>query len=169
MIFIKSKSKTRELTLAAAIAALYVCLTYLSMVMGLSSGVIQLRFSEALCILPIYTPAAIPGLFIGCLTANLLTGGAATDVVFGSIATLIGAVGTRLIGERHKLLAMLPPILSNTVIIPFVLRYAYGAEDALVFMFVTVGIGEILSCGVLGILLDKSIGRALSFRGTERE
>jgi uncharacterized membrane protein len=169
VIFIKSKFKTRELTLAAAIAALYVCLTYLSAILGLSSGVIQLRFSEAMCILPIYTQAAIPGLFVGCIISNLLAGGVITDVIFGSIATLIGAVGTRMIGEKHKILALLPPILSNTVIIPFVLRYAYGAEDALIFMFFTVGIGEMLSCGVLGTLLDKTMKKALAIRDKHKD
>ena len=169
MIFIKSKNKTRDITLSAAIAALYVCLTYVSAMLGLSSGVIQLRFSEALCILPVYTQAAVPGLFVGCIISNLLAGGVITDVVFGSIATLVGAVGTRLIGEKHKILALIPPILSNTVIIPFVLRYAYGAEDALIFMFFAVGIGEILSCGVLGILLDKTMKKALLLKGKNNE
>ncbi len=162
MIIIKNKNYVKGLTTSAIIAAMYVVLTYLSAMFGLSSGVIQLRISEALTILPVYTAAAVPGLFVGCIIANLLSGCVALDVVFGSIATLIGAVGTRLVGEKHKYLALLLPILSNTVIIPFVLRYAYGAEDALIFMFVTVGIGELLSCGVFGILLDKACSRLFS-------
>lgn len=152
----------RELTLSAAVAALYVCLTFVSGMFGLSSGVIQLRLSEAMCILPAYTVAAVPGLFVGCVISNLLSGGVVMDVIFGSIATLLGAIGTRLIGERHRLLALIPPILSNTVIIPFVLRYAYGAEDALIYMFFTVGIGEVLSCGVLGSLLGGYMKKALN-------
>ena len=151
----------RELTLSAVIAALYVCLTFVSGMFGLSSGVIQLRLSEAMCILPVYTAAAVPGLFLGCIVSNLLSGGIVMDVVFGSIATLIGAIGTRLIGERHRILALVPPILANTLIIPFVLRYAYGAEDALVFMFFTVGLGEVLSCGVLGYLLSRAMKKAV--------
>lgn len=141
------------MTMAALIAALYVVLTYVSSSVGLSGGVIQLRLSEALCILPVYTSAAIPGLFVGCLVANLTTSAVITDVVFGSIATLLGAVGSYFIGKKHRLLALIPPIISNTVIIPFVLRYAYGAEDALWFMFLTVGLGEVLSCGILGTLM----------------
>ena len=162
MIFIKRNKKVRELTLSAAVAALYVCLTFVSGMFGLSGGVLQLRLSEAVCILPAYTVAAVPGLFVGCVISNLLSGGVVMDVIFGSIATLLGAIGTRLIGERHRLLALIPPILSNTVIIPFVLRYAYGAEDALIYMFFTVGIGEVLSCGVLGSLLGGYMKKALN-------
>ena len=72
---------------AAMIAALYVVLTYITNLLGLASGTIQVRFSEALCILPVFTPAAIPGLFIGCLISNLITGGIIWDIIFGSIAT----------------------------------------------------------------------------------
>ena len=79
---------------AAMIAALYVVLTYITNLLGLASGTIQVRFSEALCILPVFTPAAIPGLFIGCLISNLITGGIIWDIIFGSIATLLGALGT---------------------------------------------------------------------------
>ena len=161
MLFIKTNKKARELTLSAVIAALYVCLTFVSGMFGLSSGVIQLRLSEAMCILPAFTAAAVPGLFVGCVISNLLAGGVVIDVVFGSIATLIGAVGTRLIGKKHPILALIPPILANTVIIPFVLRYAYGAPDALIFMFFTVGLGEVLSCGVLGALLGGAMKKAV--------
>ena len=134
-------------------AALYVVLTYVSSTLGLSGGVIQLRISEVLCVLPAYTPSAVPGLFVGCMIANLLTGAGAFDIVFGSIATLLGAVGSYCVGKKNKMLALIPPILSNAVIIPFVLRYAYGAEDALWFMFLTVGMGEVLSCGVGGAVM----------------
>lgn len=148
--------------MAALIAALYVVLTYVSSVMGLSSGVIQFRLSEALCILPVYTQAAIPGLFLGCMLANLLTSAVTLDVIFGSIATLLGALGSYLIGKKHKYLALIPPILSNTVIIPFVLRYAYGAEDAMWFMFLTVCAGEVLSCGIVGALMIRVYDRIFS-------
>ena len=80
-----------RITQGAVIAALYVVLT---MVFApISFGPVQVRIAEALCILPMFTPAAIPGLFIGCLIANLIGGGIILDVIFGSIATLIGAVG----------------------------------------------------------------------------
>ncbi len=148
----KKRNSIRFMVLGASIAALYIALTFLSSALGLSSGVVQVRFSEALCVLPIFTPAAVPGLFIGCFLANILTGSVLVDVVFGSLATLLGAVFTRVL-RKKKLWAVLPPILSNSLIIPFVLRFAYGIEGALWFFMVTVGIGEIISCGVLGSLL----------------
>ena len=146
--------KTRYLVRAAVIAALYVVLTYLSAALGVSGqGVIQLRFSEALCILPYFTPAAVPGLALGCLLSNLLTGAHVLDIIFGTLATLLGAVGTRLL-RKHRFLTPIPPILANTLIVPFVIRYAYLSTDvALPLLFLTVGIGELLSVGVLGILL----------------
>ncbi len=150
-------NKALFITHAALIAALYVVLTYLASMLGLSSGAIQIRFSEALTILPYFTPAAIPGLFIGCVIANLLSGAVIWDVIFGSAATLIGALGTYLLCRKTKLLAPLPPIIANTVIVPFVLTYAYGVPDGLPFLALTVGIGEIISCGVLGMILLKCL------------
>lgn len=144
---------TKFVTQAALIAALYVVLTEISAILGLSSGVVQLRFSEALTVLPIFTPAAIPGLFAGCIISNILAGGIVWDVIFGSLATLIGAVGTYYLSRVNKYLSPVPPILSNTVIIPFVLKFAYGAEGAFPFFFLTVFIGEFISCGMFGILL----------------
>ena len=146
-------SKTKTLTYGAVIAALYVALTMLSNLFGLANGAVQLRLSEVLTILPAFTASAIPGLAVGCLLSNLLTGCALWDVVFGTVATLIGAIGTRLIGKNNKFLATIPPILSNAIIIPFVLQSVYGVEDGFWYLFATVGLGEILSCGVLGCLL----------------
>ena len=142
----------RYVTQGAIIAALYVALTMLAHAVGLDSGVIQFRLSEALTILPFFTPAAIPGLFIGCILSNLLCGCVFWDVIFGSLATLLGAVGTHLL-KRHKWLAPVPPILSNAVIIPFVLRYAYGIPGALPYFALTVGAGQLVTCGILGMLL----------------
>lgn len=136
---------------AAMIAALYVVLTFIANALGLASQAIQVRFSEALTILPYFTPAAIPGLFVGCLLSNLLTGCAIPDIVFGSLATLVGAVLTYRL-RRHKWLAPVPPVLANILVVPFVLLYAYGIRP-LWLSFITVGIGELLSCGVLGMLL----------------
>ncbi len=144
---------TKFLTQAALIAALYVVLTEISTLLGLSSGVIQVRFSEAMCVLPLFTPAAIPGLTVGCIISNLLAGGILWDVVFGSLATLIGAVGTYYLSRVNKYLSPLTPILSNTIIIPFVLKLAYGFEGTLGFFFVTVFAGEFISCALLGIPL----------------
>ena len=140
------------LTRAASIAALYVVLTYIANALGLASGSIQVRFSEALTILPFFTPAAIPGLFVGCLLSNILTGCALPDIIFGSIATLLGALGTYFLRKKSPWLAPISPIAANTIIVPFVLLYAYGVQP-LWLSFITVGIGEIISCGVLGMLL----------------
>ena len=148
--------KTKTMTQAALIAALYVVLTFVANAMGLASGAIQIRLSEALTILPCFTPAAIPGLFIGCLISNILVGSVIWDIVFGSLATLIGAIGTHYLRKR-KWLSPLPPIISNSVIVPFVLVYAYGVQDALPFLAFTVGAGEVLSAGVLGMILLKSL------------
>ena len=137
---------------SAIIAALYVVLTYLANALGLASGAIQIRFSESLTILPVFTSAAIPGLFIGCFISNLLSGCVIWDVIFGSIATLIGALCTYLL-RKYKKLACIPPILSNTIIIPFVLKYAYGLPAGLGYFILTIGVGEIVSCGILGTAL----------------
>ena len=152
--------KTQYIAQAGIIAAMYTVLTLLSSVLGLASGVIQVRVSEALCILPCFTPAAVPGLFIGCAVSNIITGAVPWDIVFGSAATLIGAVGTRLL-KGHRILASIPPVAANTLIIPFVLRYAYGAEDALPFMMATVFAGEFISCGVLGQLLYTAVSKRI--------
>ena len=135
---------------AAVIAALYVVLTYVFS--AFASGVIQVRVSEALTILPAFTPAAIPGLVIGCLLSNTLTGCVLLDIIFGSVATLIGALGSYAL-RRHTWLVPIPPIVSNMIIVPFVLSFAYGATDAFPFMIATVGPGEIISCFLLGMIL----------------
>lgn len=139
------------MTQAAMIAALYVVLTLVFQ--AISFGEIQVRIAEALTILPVFTPAAIPGLFIGCLIGNIVGGSILPDIIFGSLATLIGAYFTYLLRRQNKFLAPLPPIISNIIIVPFILRYAYGFNLPIPFMMLTVGIGEIISCGVLGMIL----------------
>ncbi|MBQ6361230.1 MAG: QueT transporter family protein [Lachnospiraceae bacterium] len=143
--------KVLFLTQGAMIAALYVVLTMIFAPISFSE--IQVRVSEALTILPVFTPAAVPGLFIGCIIANILGGAVLPDIIFGSIATLIGAVFTWKLRERSPYLAPIPPIVSNAVIVPFVLRYAYGVPLPIPFMMLTVGIGEVISCGVFGMIL----------------
>ena len=157
------KGKTKFLTHAAIIAALYVALTYLAMAFGLHNNAIQVRFSEALCVLAFITPAAIPGMTIGCFLANILTGCAPLDVFLGPVATLIGAVGAYLIGKRGKglasrLLCTLPNIIANTVIVPFIIYVCYTdlSEQSLTilpFYALTVFAGEVISSGVLGSAL----------------
>ena len=156
--------KTVYLTQGAVIAAAYVALTYVSAAMGLASGAIQVRLSEVLTILPVFTPAAVPGLYIGCLLANLLTGCALWDVVFGSVATLLGAVGTYFIGRKNKWLAPVFPILAIVLIVPPILMYVYGSPDSWPFLCLTVGIGEIVSCGILGLLLHRLVEKTGVFK-----
>ena len=135
----------------ALIAAMYVALTLLFA--PFSFREIQVRVAEALTILPVFTPAAVPGLFIGCILANIIGGALVPDVIFGSLATLIGAFFTWKLRKSSPWLAPIPPILANTIVVPFVLRYAYLVELPIWMMMLTVCIGEILSCGVLGMLL----------------
>lgn len=151
----KNKS-IRHLVFGATIAALYVVLTYLSSLLGLASGAIQLRLSEALTILPVFMPSAIPGLFIGCIIANLLSGSVPLDIIFGSIATLIGALGTRFL-RKKPMLALIPPIVANTLIVPPVIYFVYQSEATLVFTYFGVFVGEAVSCGLFGYLLYKAL------------
>ena len=173
---ISSPISLTALVQAAMIAAIYVVLTLFANALGLANYVIQVRFSEALTILPFFTPAAIPGLFVGCILSNILTGCMPLDVIFGSLATLFGALGTYLLGKKfryaaeagqglqknfsfHKLLAPLPPIVSNTLIVPFILSYVYQFEGSIPWFMLTVGAGEIISCGFLGLVLLFSLER----------
>ena len=151
------KKNIQFLTQAAMIAAIYVVLTFVANAFGLANYAVQVRFSEALTILPIFTPAGIPGLCIGCLISNILTGCAIPDIIFGSLATLIGAFGTRAL-KSNRFLAVLPPIAANAIIVPLILKYAYGLEP-LWFSFLTVTAGEIISCGVLGLLLAFALNK----------
>jgi len=144
--------KAYFITQAAVIAAIYVVLTLFISAFNLASGAIQVRISEALTILPYFTPAAIPGLFIGCLLSNYIAGNVIWDVIFGSLATLIGALGTHFL-KKNKWLAPVAPIISNTIIIPFILCYAYGIEGGIPYFMLTIFIGEFISCGILGMIL----------------
>ena len=144
------KNNVLFISRAAIIAAFYVVVTFLSNTLGLASGLIQIRISEALAVLCVFTPAGIYGVTIGCLIANIFTGCILPDVIFGTVATFIGAIGTRAIGRKNKYFALLPTVLSNTLIIPFVLFYAYGFKP-LWLCFITVFAGEVISCYVFGI------------------
>lgn len=154
------KKNTLLLTQGALIAAIYVALTYLQNLLlpGTTSMAIQVRVSEALCILPVFTPAAVPGLFVGCLLANTLTGCALPDIIFGSLATLIGAFGTYFL-RKSKFVFTLPPVISNMVIIPLMLIFAYGVDNAYWYLVVTVGLGEIISICVIGFILKKALSK----------
>lgn len=153
----KSRFSPKNIALSGIIAALYAVMAYFSSVFGIAYGPIQCRFSEALCVLPFLTPAAVPGLFLGCLVANLLSPYGALDILFGSLATLLAALWTRRVG--HKWLAPLPPVLCNALMVgavvtvqqvPMELFWGTFAYNAL-----TIGLGEALACYVLGGLLLK--------------
>lgn len=163
----EESNKVLLLVQAAMIAALYVVLTLIANALGLANQAVQVRFSEALTILPYFTPAAIPGLVIGCLLSNILTGCALPDIIFGTLATLIGAVLTGKL-RKYKWMAPVPPIVANAIIVPLVLLYAYGVGP-LWLSFITVTAGEIISCGVLGMLLlfalQKYAGRLFTEQG----
>ena len=160
------KNKTLNIVQSALIASLYVILTLISSMFGLSSGVIQIRLSESLTILPIFTSSAIPSLFIGCIISNIITDCAIYDVIFGGLATLLGACGTRFIWkmcvnkyskEICRILASIPPIISNTLIIPWILSKVYFFEGSIMYFTITVFIGEVISAGIGGVLLAKTL------------
>ena len=144
--------KVLFITQAAMISAIYIVITVIFA--PISYGHLQVRISEMLTILPFFTFAAVPGLFVGVLLSNLY-GGAPLDVIFGSLATLIAALLTYSLRKKSKYLAPVPPILVNALIIPFVLRYGYGHLLPIPFMMVTVGVGQIIACGILGLALLK--------------
>jgi uncharacterized membrane protein len=149
-------SKVTFITEAAVIAALY---TVLVLVFSFSSfGPIQFRIAEALTVLPYFTPAAIPGLTIGCFLSAVITGADVLDIIFGSLATLIAAVISYKL-RKHKYLVPIPPILANAIIVPWVLRFAYGEAQPIYLMMVTVGAGELLAAGFLGTVLLLALGR----------
>ncbi len=146
------KKNTLYIVQAAFIAALYTVLTMLAASLNLANGAIQVRFSEALTILPFFTPAAIPGVTLGCFLSNILTGCALPDIIFGTLATLIGALGSWAL-RKNALLCALPPIISNTLIVPLILTYVYHIPGGIPFLMLTVGAGEVISCLILGEIL----------------
>ena len=151
-------TRVRFMTQAAMIAAIYVVLTIFISAFNLASGAIQIRISEALTILPAFTPAAIPGLFLGCLISNLITGAMLPDIIFGSLATLLGALGSYFV-RKWKWAVPVPPILSNMIIIPFVLAYAYQIPGGVPYFMLTIGVGEVISCGALGMILYGTLAK----------
>ena len=166
------KNGARMIAEGAAIAALYVVLTMVANAFGLANYAIQVRFSEALCILPLFTPSAIWGLFAGCILANTLTGCLPLDTLFGSLATLSGALALGMMARRMHLsphskmtclLAPLPNVIANTIVVPLILTYVYRFEGSLPYFFVTVGAGEIISCYGFGVPLLLWVARNQGF------
>ena len=150
------KKNVLFITQAAVIAAIYVVLTMIAAGFDLASGMIQVRFSEALTVLPYFTPSAIPGLAIGCLISNTVTGCMVPDIIFGTLATLIGAIGSWYL-RRSKILVTIPPVIANALIIPFILTYAYHIPGGIPLQMLTVGAGEVISCVVIGSVLLRAL------------
>lgn len=146
------------ITQAGVIAAVYIVITVLVGAFNLASGSIQVRLSEALCILPVFTPAAIPGLVIGCFLGNVLTGCVVWDIIFGTLATLLGALGTYYL-RKQKYIYTLSPIISNALIVPFVLKFAYNMPGPWWLFSVTVGAGEFIAIGIFGFILKKALDK----------
>jgi len=148
----KNHAKIRFLCQAAIIAALYVVLTLISGALGLASGAIQIRISEALCVLPFFMPAAVPGVTLGCLIYNIIGSGNILDIIFGTLATLIGVLGARLL-RKWKWTVTIPTIAANTLILPFVLKYGFMLEEPVMFFVSTIFIGEFIAAGIFGTVL----------------
>lgn len=159
-------SKARSLTWGAAVAALYVVLTLVSHAFGMANGVIQIRISEALCVLPFFSPVFAYGLFVGCILSNIITGCMLWDIILGSLATLIGGLVCAGLGslarkstrppERTRIfhfLTPIPNIVANTTIIPFVLLKVYGLEGSYFYFALTVFVGEFISTAIMGLPL----------------
>ncbi|MFV0527843.1 MAG: QueT transporter family protein [Lachnospiraceae bacterium] len=142
--------KALYLTQGAMIAAIYVVLTIVFS--PISYGAVQVRISEMLTILPFFTPAAIPGVFLGCLISGIMNGAILPDIIFGSLATLAAAFATYAL-RRHKWLAPVPPIVVNMLAVPFILYYGYGVGIPIPLLALSVGAGQLISCGLLGMVL----------------
>ena len=145
---------TLKLAQGAVIAALYVALTLIFA--PISFGPMQVRIAEMLTILPMFTGAAVPGLFVGCLIANMIGGAVVLDTVLGSLATLIGAAGGYLL-RRNRWLVPVPAIVSNAVIVPVVLIYGYGIDTPFPLLALYIAVGEIVGCYILGEVLASAL------------
>lgn len=161
------QKRTQKLTLAAVTAAAYAALSLLGAVFGITYGPIQVRFSEALCLLPYLFPETAWGLGLGCLIANFFSPYGLPDMLVGTLATLLAALLTARC--RRAWQAALPPVLCNTVLVGALLAYeqagcsaafwpAYGLNA------LSILIGEGIACGVLGLLLVRRLSRIPYFR-----
>ncbi len=158
----RTRSSALYITRGALIAAIYVVITYITSLMGLDKGIIQFRLSEALCILPVFLLEAAVGLSIGCLLANLLTGSLLWDIIFGSLATFIGALGARALRRLPMKLCWLiplPNVIANAIAVPLIIIYAYGASGAYPYILLTVLLGELVCSLGGGIVLYRMIKR----------
>lgn len=151
--------QVRKVIYAGVIAAIYACLTIAFA--PISYGPVQARISEALFILPCFTDAAVPGLFLGCLLSSLLTGAPVYDVIFGSVATLLASVLTRILAKRSvsKWVLPLPTVSCNAIIIGLILKFFYAEPLPLYLLALYVALGEALVCYLLGLPLKALLTR----------
>lgn len=166
------KISTKQLSRGAVIAALYAAICFF--LKPLSYGPVQFRISEVLCVLPVFIPEAIPGLFIGCIIANLLGGASVVllDMVLGSLTTLLAAFLTRRIYLKTKsyLISFIPPVLLNALIVGSYVPIIYADPGTtanislIIFSILTVGIGELIVIYVLGLPFAETIERTKIFR-----
>lgn len=155
------KLDVRQLTLSAMVAAIYFVLSYFGSIFGLTYGPVQCRFAEALCVLPFLFPSTIPGLFVGCLLTNLMST-VPLDIVVGSLATLLAAFWTSKMPNRY--LAPLPPVICNGVIVGAMLTwyevgFGEGFWSLFAFNGLSVAVGELLACYILGSILLYALPR----------
>ena len=154
----KKPFRPKQLVLGSLIAAVYVVLTFVSSSLGLAFGALQLRISEALTVLPLYTPSAIWGLTLGCVLSNLQSPLGVVDIIFGSLATLIATVGTYLLRNvKPRIFALLCPVLSNAIIVGAELSYLVG--EGFWFNALFVGLGEAVSVIVFSYPLIKALDK----------
>ena len=148
--------KTKYLAEAAVIAAIYALLTIV--LAPISYGAVQVRISEALTVLPFFTPAAVQGLFVGCIAANIMSPYGLADLIFGSAASLIGAIGSYLL-RKKPLLVPLAPVISNGIIVGAMLYYVYEVPLPLIVQMLYVALGEVVACYAIGYPLMKYLNK----------
>lgn len=151
-----NNNKTQFIVNSSMIASIYTLLVIIAA--PISFGPIQFRIAEALTILPYFTPAAIPGVTIGCFLSAIIIGSDILDIIFGTFATLIGAFLSYKL-RKNKYLVPFPPIISNALIIPWVLKYAYAEQMPIYFMMASIAVSEVIVCYGLGLILLFSLER----------
>ena len=167
------KKSTLFLTQAAVIAALYVALTYVSNAMGLAYNSVQFRLSEILTVLPVFTPAAIPGLTLGCLIANISSPFGIIDILCGALATFLASVTTYALRnvtfKDIPVLSTLPPVLFNALIIGAEIWYLEGrTAEIFIVSALQVGAGQCVMCILAGILFIRAVKKTKIFERTSR-
>lgn len=167
-----NNKKIMHLVHGAMIAAIYAAATYLSAVLGIAYGPVQFRFSEALTVLSIFTPAAVPGLTIGCILGNLSSPFGMWDIVFGSLATLLAALAARKLRKITvkglPLLSIIMPVIFNAVIVGAEITLLMPTDKANLAAFAVaaleVGAGELVVCLAGGIPIYYALKKTRIFK-----